>query len=121
MWLNWTLFLVGGGLLYFGAEWLVRGAAGLALAQDQRAREHADREQEPEAGGEGEGGDGDEGGDAEAAGDGREDPAVDLVGEEGCEQPAAEQSGGEQPPGELAPAAGRGRWPAGIGRYCPIW
>jgi cation:H+ antiporter len=29
--LPWIEFLVGGALLYFGAEWLVKGAAGLAL------------------------------------------------------------------------------------------
>jgi cation:H+ antiporter len=32
MLLHWLGLLSGGVLLYFGAEWLVKGAAGLALA-----------------------------------------------------------------------------------------
>ncbi len=31
MWIDFLLLAAGGGLLYFGAEWLVQGAAGLAL------------------------------------------------------------------------------------------
>ena len=71
------------------------------LAQPDRARQRHQRDAEPDRRGEREGDDGDDDGDADALGDGREDLAVEIAGDDRSGRGDGEHHGGDQPPGEL--------------------